>query len=180
MKGEKIDLSITFSRLLLLSIPVIILACSSISIPYIIHYGSHQFFNELHLFINLKNYLPILIAGVFVHEFIHAISWSLLGRIPLSSIKYGMSKNFTPFAHCKIPIRAITYKIGTLMPGIIMGFIPGIFGNVIGSGWWVMFGNLFIILAGGDLVIAGVLWKVKNKQLVEDHPSKPGCFVLGE
>lgn len=174
----KEDVSISFSKLHLLSFPVVVIAVLCLSVPFIMIYGKDDFVAGFHSFIRLRSYFPVLIIGMVVHELIHGLSWSLLANKNMSAIRYGISKKtLTPYAHCKEPISARAYKIGALLPGIIMGVIPGIIAIIIGNSWLLMFGNLFTLLAAGDFVIVALLWKVKDNRQVEDHPSRAGCYI---
>lgn len=122
--------------------------------------------------------LALVAFGVVAHEAIHGLSWAYFGGKPLSAIKFGFQlKTLTPYAHCKEPMRARAYRIGAVMPGLVMGILPSLVGIATGSGWIMFFGLFFTFAAGGDAL---VLWLVRNvdaKVLVEDHPTNAGCYV---
>jgi len=125
--------------------------------------------------------IGILIVGVVVHELIHGLTWVLVGKKPWSAIKFGFQKStFTPYTHLQEPLQAGAYRIGTWMPGFITGFLPAFYGILFGNSWLVMLGGLFICAAGGDLLILWSLRKVNKDALVEDHPTRAGCYVLLE
>jgi hypothetical protein len=87
-------------------------------------------------------------------------------------------KILTPYAHCKIPLKASVYRIALLLPAILLGIIPAIIAIIFGISWLLLYGILFTVLAGGDLLIFWIIRKVKSDELVEDHPERCGCFIV--
>jgi len=123
--------------------------------------------------------IGILIVGIVVHELIHGIAWVLAARKPWSAVKFGFQwRTFSPYTHLHEPLQAGAYRIGTWMPGFITGFLPAFYGILFGNSWLVMLGGLFICAAGGDLLILWSLRGVDKNALVEDHPTRAGCYVL--
>ena len=123
--------------------------------------------------------LALLIAGIVLHELLHAVGWIYFGRIRLQDVRFGVQwKTLTPYAHCTVPIRASAYRAGTLLPGLLLGLIPGLAGVLLGSFFLVVLGFIFTFAAGGDFLILWLLRSVPPDTLVEDHPTKVGCYVL--
>lgn len=126
-------------------------------------------------------FIPIFIVGVVLHELIHGIAWKLSANIPFSQVKFGFQlKTVTPYAHCKIPIPKRAYVIGTLMPAIVLGFIPFLVSLTNGNGWLLIIGVIFTFAAIGDFLIVYLIRTVSWNALVEDHPTNAGCFVHEE
>lgn len=131
------------------------------------------------LFDNLLIFLVVLVVGIMVHELLHGLSWALAGRTSLRAIRFGFQlKTLTPYAHCTEPLAVDAYRIGALMPGLLLGIAPSIAGVISGSGVLAAFGLLFTIAAGGDFLILWLLRDVHAGALVEDHPERAGCYVL--
>jgi hypothetical protein len=149
-------------------------------LSYILRWGSAQFwlgFNAL--FENFLVFIAIFFLGVIVHEFIHGFSWMLFGQKPFSAIKFGFQvKTITPYAHCREPLEVNPYRIGTAMPGILLGLLPASIAIINGNGWLFAFGLLFTVAAGGDMLILWLIRNVSNDKLVEDHPIQAGCYIL--
>jgi hypothetical protein len=122
-----------------------------------------------------------LVLGILVHEFIHGISWVLFGRKPLSSIKFGFQwKTLTPYAHLRESIEISAYRLGTFLPGFVLGILVYVLSLVLGDGNLFLFGLLHTSAAGGDWLVLWLLRHVKGGTLVEDHPTHAGCYVIGE
>ncbi len=131
------------------------------------------------LFGNLWVFLGVFLVGVIVHEGIHGVSWAIFGKKPLHAIKFGFQwKTITPYAHCKEPMEVNAYRLGTVMPGVVLGLIPALVGIGTGAGSWLMFGLIFTTAAGGDFLILWLLRGVQAGKQVEDHPTQAGCYVL--
>lgn len=133
---------------------------------------------------SLWSYLLFMVSlalGMVAHELIHGVSWTLVGRMPLSTVELGLQwRTLTPYAHCKGSLSIQAYRIGMVMPGVLLGLLPSIVGIVIGSAWMLVFGALFTTIAGGDFLVLWLIRKVGAGALVEDHPTRPGCRVLRE
>jgi hypothetical protein len=132
-------------------------------------------------------YAPLLplvgafIAGVLVHEVLHAIAWKIAAGLPWSDMKLGFQwKTLTPFAHARVPMPARAYRIGAATPGVVLGVVPALIGLVTGNGSWMLFGLLFTLAAGGDALILWLLRGVAPQRRVEDHPTRAGCYVEQE
>ncbi|MDR0363850.1 MAG: hypothetical protein LBH92_02370 [Bacteroidales bacterium] len=65
---------------------------------------------------------------------------------------------------------------GIIMPAVVLGFIPATTGIIADNIWALLFGIFFTLATYGDMMIF-VLRREKNDTLVQDHPSKTGCFV---
>ncbi|SFE16131.1 DUF3267 domain-containing protein [Thermophagus xiamenensis] len=146
-------------------------------IPFFVLHGSEPFLDW-----NFKEvlfFLFILIAGIPVHELLHALVFGIFARGGFKSVKLGIeSKTFTPYCHCSSPIRVQYYRLGALLPFLVLGVIPYIASLFIGSlGWW-LYGYFYIIAAGGDLVALKMLKKIPGHRRVLDHPKKMGFYVL--
>lgn len=125
--------------------------------------------------------LTLMLVGIILHELIHGITWSFFAKKGFKSIRFGFIwKALTPYCHCNEPLLVKQYIIGGVMPGIVLGLCPVLFGLIIGHLGITFFGLLFTIAAGGDLLIIHSLRKEKSTNLVQDHPTKIGCFIFRE
>ena len=123
----------------------------------------------------------LLIAGTFVHELLHGLSWMKAANLDWDDIKYGFKlRVLTPYAHCKQPIAAKAYRVGILAPGFILGILPFIGSLIIGDAWLLVFGFIFTLAAGGDFLMFWIIRDIPKDSLVEDHPERVGCEVVSQ
>lgn len=121
----------------------------------------------------------LVLLGVVLHELIHGISWILFGRKPASAITFGFQwKTITPYAHLKEPVDVAAYRIGAVLPGLVLGILPYLLSLGLGSGDLFWFGLVHTSAAGGDWLILWLIRHVRAGLQVEDHPTDAGCYVL--
>jgi hypothetical protein len=131
-------------------------------------------------FFTLWIFLPTFALGIVIHELIHGITWAAAGRLPWSDIRFGFDpKSFTPYAHARRPIPVNAYRIGAAMPGLLTGVLPCLIALAAGSGPLMAAGLFFTFAAGGDLLVLWLSRKIAAGELVQDHPSRVGCLVVG-
>ncbi|MBM7549594.1 DUF3267 domain-containing protein [Peptoniphilus gorbachii] len=119
-----------------------------------------------------------IIVLAIVHEVLHGFTWSLFTPRGIKDISFGfILKYLSPYSTCKVPLKRWQYTLGVLMPLIVLGIIPTIIGLLAGIASITIIGALFIIGAGGDLVMVYLLMSYKPKRkdlLVYDNPTKMG------
>ncbi|MBV6621903.1 MAG: DUF3267 domain-containing protein [Rivularia sp. (in: Bacteria)] len=124
-------------------------------------------------------FMLAIFIGVIIHELIHGITWQFFSNKKSNAIRYGINwKTMSPYAHCKEPMGIKAYRLGAVMPAIILGFLPAIIGILTGNTFIFIFGLAFILAAGGDILILWLIRNVKAGSLVEDHPKRAGCYVI--
>lgn len=127
----------------------------------------------------LATTLMILLAGIVAHELIHGITWAQFCKKGYKSIKFGVLwKSLTPYCHCMEPLKVGHYRIGAVMPAVVLGFVPSILATITGSLGLLIFGVFFTLAAGGDFMILWLLRKEDSDSLIQDHPSKIGCYLF--
>ncbi len=123
--------------------------------------------------------IGLLGLGMVLHELIHGVSWMLAGKKCWSAIQFGFQlRTLTPYVHCREPLPIGVYRFGTLMPGMLTGLVPMLVGVFVGNVWIALLGGFFIVAAGGDLLILLLIRNVASTHLIEDHPTRAGCYVL--
>ncbi|MEQ1730842.1 MAG: DUF3267 domain-containing protein [Vicinamibacterales bacterium] len=116
---------------------------------------------------------------VALHEAIHGVTWAMMAGKPLRAVTYGFNwKVLTPYAHAHFPMTARAYRVGALMPGIVLGLLPCLAAVVLGLPSLMLVGLLMTAAAGGDMAIVWMLRGVDARALVLDHPTRAGCWVL--
>jgi hypothetical protein len=170
---NKRDLSISMARA-----NVVVL---SLSIPISIAQYAIFLLSAVSIEISL-NPIVLLIAiilGIVVHEVIHGLSWVIFGRKPLSMVKFGFQwKTVTPYAHLKEPIEVNVYRLGTFLPGFLLGILPYILSLLLNDANLFWYSIVHTAAAGGDWLVLWMLRDVRGGMLVEDHPTNAGCYVI--
>ncbi len=176
---EENDLSIPLWKANIYSLPIVIISLLLTVYPYSFLWGTTSIYSEFTSTSNFLLLILIFVIGLVLHELIHAISWVAFAKIPFSKIKFGFNvRSLSSYAHCGEVVTAKVYRNALLTPGIILGFIPIIISFISGSVWSFVTGLLFTVTACGDFLIFWLIRKVKNDQLVADHPERAGCKVI--
>lgn len=185
-KKEKLTIDLVKANLfgLIVMIPIILVY----GIPfYLIHVKNSASFNITEILESIKPiaifgysalFFIVFIVGVILHELIHGITWAIFAKKGFKSIKFGVIwKMLTPYCHCKEPLSVKHYMLGAIMPAIVLGFIPAIYGLVFGDFVILIFGAFFTLAAAGDFLIINLIRKENWNSLVQDHPSEVGCYI---
>ena len=124
-------------------------------------------------------FIATLMLGIVIHELIHGLTWAYFAHKPLTVIKFGFQwQTLTPYAHCPEPMEVGAYRLGSSMPLIVLGILPSLIGVLTGNGWSMIFGFIFTLAASGDMLVLWLIRGVKRGQLVQDHPTQVGCYLI--
>ena len=83
-----------------------------------------------------------------------------------------------PYTHCKIPLRKVHYLAGGLLPGILMGILPAIYGLVTGQVQVLFWGIIYTWTAAGDFISCWYILKEPAGTMILDHPEELGYYVM--
>jgi hypothetical protein len=174
---EYVDATISFVWANVVALLIIPLAAVIFLLPYWLLGGRFFDWGERPLLI----WLLAFIGGIVFHELLHAAGFVWVGKVPVTAVKLGFSwKGLAPYAHCAEPMRASAYRLSIILPGLVLGILPGFLGIVWRSWFLVLWGILMTIAAGGDLAVLLAIRQVPGAAWVRDHPTKAGCQVLKE
>jgi len=124
-------------------------------------------------------FLVLVVTGILAHEANHGLAWALLGRLPLQRIRFGFqASTLTPYAHALDPLPARAYRLGAILPALLLGGLPFLVGTIVGSPSLALFGMIFVFAAGGDLLVLWLIRGIDARALVQDHLSRAGWLVL--
>jgi hypothetical protein len=124
-------------------------------------------------------FVVTLVLGILLHESIHGLGWAYFGQLPLRRIRFGfLARTITPYAHALDPMPARSYRLGTVLPALLLGAMPFVVGTILGRPAIALFGTVFSFAAGGDLLVLWVIRNVHPAAMVLDHPSRAGCLVV--
>jgi hypothetical protein len=171
------EISLTIEEVARKAVGLILPVLFATGIPFFVLHGWEPF--QYWSWMGVIVFLGCVIAGIPLHELLHALVFGMFARGGYKSVKFGVEKRtFTPYCHCTTPIRVQYYRVGALMPLLVLGLTPFVVALFTGSlGFW-LFGYIYIIGAGGDLVALKMLKKIPGHKKVLDHPEKMGFFVL--
>ncbi len=176
---EKLTIDLVWANIFsfLILIPVFLI----FGIPFYLLWGNEIGLQNIREMLGASSsffIIMIIILGVIVHELIHGIFWSIFAKKGFKSMKFGILwKMFTPYCHCKEPLKVKHYIIGAIMPAIILGIIPSFLSIIIGNFELLLFGVFFTIAGAGDFLIINLIRKENLNDLVQDHPSEAGCYI---
>lgn len=123
----------------------------------------------------------LMFVGIVVHELIHGLTWACFAKSGWKSISFGVIwKLLTPYCHCDEPMRIRGYITGAMMPFFILGIIPAVVALFIGSLPMLAWGIFFIAAAAGDIWMTWLLTKEDPNNMVLDHPSEAGFYIIDE
>jgi hypothetical protein len=173
------DLSISLAKANLVGIPLFLFSFLLVIVSYNLAWGIASLLRSINEFMRIKTLIPLVISGVLLHEAMHAFGWMVFGRLPASAMKFGLElKTLTPYAHCRIPMRASAYRVGVVLPAVVLGILPAAVGVGTHQGCLTLFGALFLGAACGDLLCLWMMRGVQRDSLVRDHPTRAGCLIV--
>lgn len=125
--------------------------------------------------------VPVLVLGVMAHELIHGATWAAFAPGGWKSIRFGFNlQALMPYANCRVPLCARHYRLGGLMPGLLLGALPFSFGLLAQAPTVAMIGAFFTLVAAGDFWVLYTLRRESAAAIILDHPTRAGCLVLRE
>lgn len=151
-------------------------------LPFMLIWGAGSAFNISWLItrpLNLLLALVTLFAVGILHELLHAFGWTVFGRLPWSSIHFGIFwLALTPYTHLKVPIEVNAYRLGGILPALVTGVLPYLISLMLGSAAWLWLGILMTAAACGDLLVLWLLRHLPAGTMVQDHSSRVGCTIV--
>jgi hypothetical protein len=173
------DLSLSMKQVNLMAIPLAAAPALIIVFLYAAVQGWSGFHAAASIFRAPVSLALILICGIILHELLHAAAWAHYGQKHLSCITFGIHwATLTPYTHCRETLTVEAYRIGAIVPAILLGLIPSALAIFSGFGWLLFPGIIFTAAAAGDMLILWLLRKEPPSALVLDHPSRAGCLVF--
>lgn len=124
-------------------------------------------------------FLIIVLLGVILHEAIHAFFFALFLSTGFQGVHFGFNKEYgIPFVHIKEPISIPGFRTGAIMPLIILGILPIVWGLFTGSLGFFTFGAIFTISASGDLLLLANTRGLPADQKIKDLPDEIGFELI--
>jgi hypothetical protein len=158
----------------LLTLPVWLLSSGY----YVFVYGFSAYVSGIVEVLNYKIFI-FLVLGIIVHELLHALTWMVLQKEGFANIKFGFNwQALTPYTHYTKEMQVWKYRLGGIMPGLVMGIAPVIISYVLQNASINFIVFLFVWAATGDIISLWMIRKLKGSQKVKDHPDELGVIVM--
>jgi hypothetical protein len=152
---------------------------AALALAYVARWGTPSLAYGVWMLLDLKTFLITVLPGVLAHELIHGVAWAVFARRPLSGIQIGVRwRSAAPYAHPKDAMPVGAYRAGAVMPAIVIGVLPALGAIVLGWPLLMAWSLVFVLAAGGDLVVLWLIRRVPAGRMVQDHPTRAGCHVL--
>jgi hypothetical protein len=179
IEGGDIEVNLPVRQANIVSFILFFAAILVFGLPFIFFWSLPEFLVAWISFLtDLKTLLPSILGGMAVHEVLHAIAWAAFCRNGFRSIEFGIHwKSLAPYVHCSEFLRLRHYRIGVLLPGVLLGLLPALAGTVTGITWLFCFGIFFTAGAAGDFLSLYALRRFQAQDLVMDHPRHLGFIV---
>lgn len=138
----------------------------------------HNDFNIDLSFTNLIIFMVGYILLIILHELSHLIGFVLFGKVPWSSLKYGVNlKLGIAYATTNKLLRNKAMKRVLLLPFWTTGVLPTVIGLWMNHSLLVLLGAFLIAGAIGDFAMYKELRKVSNTAFIKDDPELPKLYV---
>jgi hypothetical protein len=175
-----IIVTISSSRANQASFVAFIISSILFGIPFGLLWGFDELRNGFTSF--LTDYVKlfiVLVSGMILHEGLHALTFAAFCKNGFRSVNFGIKwKHLSPYVHCREILSLNQYRLGTLMPGLILGIIPTIIGVASGNAWLLIYGVFFTAGAAGDFLSLIKLNGVDPSYRVKDHPDDLGFILI--
>jgi hypothetical protein len=178
----KMSLRILLFLVILVFMPYVLIHGSNVGqeISYLSSLLDDSFFSFLfRMVLPPTLFILVSIFGIVIHEAIHALFFSFFLPSKLKGILFGFNKDHgIPFVYIKEPISVLGYRVGAVMPLIILGIIPAALGLYSGYLSLTAFGALFTVSASGDLLLIARTKGLPVTQKIKDLPDKIGFELV--
>ena len=115
---------------------------------------------------------------IVLHEACHLIGFVIFGRVPFSSLSYGVDlQKGLAYATTTERISNSGMKKALLLPFWITGVIPTLIGFYVNSNLIILLGAFLIAGAIGDFAMYKELRKFPNNASIKDDPALPKLYV---
>jgi hypothetical protein len=98
--------------------------------------------------------LAIVACSAVVHELLHVAGWKLLASVPPGAITFRPTWRGLGFAaHLGVTIPLRAYRLGLILPTLVLGLLPITLGLAMGHGLLLLWGMFFLLECYADLTV---------------------------
>lgn len=132
------------------------------------------------VFITFLKFIVGMALGIALHEIVHGIFFAIFAKKSFYSVKFGILYKpvFAFYCHCKEPLKRKQYMIAAIMPLILIGILPSIYGFYNKNLLLIVIGFILTLGALGDVFMFKLLMKENKDIFILDHPSEIGYYIL--
>ncbi len=176
-KGRKVSIDLVKANVF--GFVIMVVAAVVLLIPFSLIWSDVDYISGFENPWSFGLFVVTMLVGIVVHELIHGATWACYAPHGWKSISFGVIwKMLTPYCHCDEPMTIRAYKVGAIMPCVILGVIPSIVALIIGDILLLFWGIIFISAAAGDIWMYWLLTKEDPNAKVLDHPTEAGFYVF--
>ena len=126
-------------------------------------------------------FIGSVVLLIAVHEALHAVAALQWGKVPFNSIRFGANWKFAAFyCHCDRPLTIRVHRIVLIFPLIVTTLAAGLLFWLDPAIWSLLLFSGTVSVCSGDIMIFLKLRRYGKNDLVQDHPSEPGCYIWPE
>ncbi len=176
-KGRKVAIDLVKANVF--AVVILVVAAVVLLVPFFYIWGDKDISEMVGDGMQFIVFFVTMLIGIVVHELIHGLTWACYAPHGWKSISFGILwKMLTPYCHCDEPMSIRGYKMGAMMPCIILGIIPSVVALCIGDLVLLLWGIFFISAAAGDIWMMWLLTKEDPNAKVLDHPTEAGFYIF--
>lgn len=124
-------------------------------------------------------FLLSIAFGSVLHELIHALFFLPFVSYKLEKLRFGFLKEkMALYVHLKDPISINGFRIGLIMPVLILGVFPIILGLFYGVLSILLFGIVLTVAAVGDLLLLYKTRRLHSDFLIQDQPDDIAILAI--
>lgn len=116
-------------------------------------------------------FILALAVGSLIHELIHALAFLPFLQSGLNALKFGyLKEKLALYVHIKEPISVTGFRIGVVMPAVILGVFPMVLGLLYGYLSVLLFGIFMTVAAVGDVLLLAKTVHLHSGYMITDQP----------
>lgn len=120
-----------------------------------------------------------IVFGSVLHELIHAAFFLPSLSYNLKGLSFGyIQDKMTLYVHLKEPVSIIGFRVGLIMPLIILGAFPIILGLFYGYLSILLFGIVLSVAAVGDLLLLFKTRHLHSEFMIKDQPGDIAILAI--
>ena len=124
--------------------------------------------------------LLVFLASIPVHELLHYCGFVFLNGVERKYVDFRFNrKSMTPYVVCRVNTSVMRYKVAALLPFLLLGISPAVYGLFVHNSTILAAGLLNIAGCAGDVILYFLLLRLDNRSIVSRHAQRIGFVVVG-